>query len=212
MKQSYYIAHTEPILKKLNVFQSLTDDTSHPGIVRRDSRLQINHKYPIIVATPSTLFTYSLKTLNNVQVVVTDEADHVIASVEHDIWEILSFFKGVDSLKKRRKQQHSSRQKALQGRRSATEQGSDSSIPIKLNGIRTKGLNHSGKNVSIQADVLPSQRRFVFVAATLPSRGKKAVYNVLKGWLPDAEFVSTDLVHHTVPTVEYLLCQSRRSS
>ena len=50
--------------------------------------------------------------------------------------------------------------------------------------------------------MLPSQRQFAFVAATLPSRGKKAVYNVLKGWLPDAEFVSTDMAHHTVPTVD----------
>ena len=194
------------IIQVANVFQSLTDDTMQPCIVHRDSRLQISHKYPIVLATPSTLFTYSLKTLNNVQVVVTDEADFVISSGGHDIWEILSFFKGVDSLKKRRKQQkQSSRQKALQGRRNATEQGSDSSILIKLNGIRTKRLNHNGKNLSIhadQADVLPSQRQFVFVAATLPSRGKKAVYNVLKGWLPDAEFVSTDLVHHTVPTVD----------
>ena len=193
------------IIQVANVFQSLTDDTMQPCIVHRDSRLQISHKYPIILATPSTLFTYSLKTLNNVQVVVTDEADFVISSGGDDIWEILSFFKGVDSLKKRRKQQkRSARQKALQERRNATEQGSDSSIPIKLNEIRTKELNHSGENVStcIQVDVLPSQRQFVFVAATLPSRGKKAVYNVLKGWLPDAEFVSTDLVHHTVPTVD----------
>jgi len=185
-----------------NVFQSLTDDTMHPCIVHRGSRLRVNPKYPIVLATPSTLFTYSLKTLNNVQVVVTDEADLVIASGGDDIWEILSFFKGVDSLKKQRKQQkHSARQKALQGRIDATERGSDSIVP-RSNEIRTKGLNHSGKNVSIQADVLPSQRQFVFVAATLPSRGKKAVYNVLRRWLPEAEFVSTELVHHTVPTVD----------
>ena len=191
------------IIQVANVFQSLTDDTMQPCIVHRDSRLQISHKYPIILATPSNLFTYSLKTLNNVQVVVTDEADFVISSGRDDIWEILSFFKGVDSLKKRRKQQkRSARQKALQERRNATEQGSDSSIPIKFNEIRTKELIHSGENVSFQADVLPSQRQFVFVAATLPSRGKKAVYNVLRGWLPDAEVVSTDLVHHTVPTVD----------
>lgn len=186
-----------------NVFQSLTDDSMHPCIVHRDSRLQISHKYPIVLATPSTLFTYSLKILNNVQVVVTDEADLVIASGGDDIWEILSFFKGVDSLKKRRKQQKClARQNALQERSETTKQGCDSSIPIKLNEIRTKGLNHSGENVRFQADISPSQRQFVFVAATLPSRGKKAVYNVLKGWLPDAAFVSTDLVHHTVPTVD----------
>lgn len=184
------------------MFQSLTDDTMHPCIVHRDSRLQINPKYPIVLATPSTLFTYSLKTLNNVQVVVTDEADLVIASGGDDIWEILSFFKGVDSLKKKRKQQKRlAKQRALQGRSDAKELESDSSMS-KSNEIITKDLNHSGKNVSIQADVSPSQRQFVFVAATLPSRGKKAVYNVLKGWLPDAEFVSTDLVHHTVPTVD----------
>ena len=118
---------------------SLTDDTMHPCIVHRDSRLQISHKYPIVLATPSTLFSCGLKTLNNVQVVVTEEADLVIASGGHDIWEILSFSKGVDSLKKRRKQQkHSSRQKALQERRNATEQGRDSSILIKFNEIRTK--------------------------------------------------------------------------
>ena len=179
------------------MFQSLTDDTMHPCIVHRDCRLQINPKYPIILATPRTLFTYSLKTLSNVQVVIIDEADLVITSGGDEIWEILSFFKGVDSLKKRKKQQkHLARQKALQGRKDAKGQENDSSFP-KLNEIRTKG-----NNVSIQSDVSPSPRQFVFVAATLPSRGKKAVYNVLKEWLPDAEFVFTDLVHHTVRTVE----------
>ena len=184
------------------MFQSLTDDTMQPCIVHRDSRLQINPKYPIVLATPGILFTYGLKILNNVQVVVTDEADLVINSGGDDIWEILSFFKGVDSLKKRRKQQkRSARQKAIQGKSDTEEQRSDSIVP-KLNEITTKDLNHNGKNASIQVDVSPSQRQFVFVAATLPSRGKKAVYNVLKGWLPDAEFVSTELVHHTVPTVD----------
>ena len=173
-----------------------------PCIVHRDSRLQINPKYPIVLATPGTLFTYGLKILNNVQVVVTDEADLVINSGGDDIWEILSFFKGFDSLKKRRKQQkRSARQKAVQGKSDTEEQRSDSIVP-KLNEITTKDLNHNGKNASIQVDVSPSQRQFVFVAATLPSRGKNAVYNVLKGWLPDAEFVSTELVHHTVPTVD----------
>ena len=138
------------------MFQSLTDDTMHACIVHRDSRLQISHKYPIVLATPSTLFTYSLKTLNNVQVVVADEADFVISSGGDDIWEILSFFKGVDSLKKRRKQQkHSARLKALQEKKNATEQGSDSSVPIKLNEIRPKRLNNSDENVSTQSDVLP---------------------------------------------------------
>jgi len=135
-------------------------------------------------------------------VLVTDEADLVITSGGNDIWEILSYFKGVDSPKKRRKKQkRSARQKALQERGDAEEQRGDPIAP-KSNEITTKDLNHSGKNASIQGDVSPSQRQFVFVAATLPSRGKKSVYNVLKGWLPDAEFVSTELVHHTVPTVE----------
>lgn len=171
-------------------------------IVHRDSRLQIHPKYPIVLATPSTLYTYSLKSLHNVQMVVTDEADLVITSGGDDIWEILSFFKGVTSLKKRKKQQKRlARQRLTQGRSVVREHESDSSMP-KSGEIEEADLNPSGRNGSIQADVSPSQRQLVFVAATLPSRGKKAVYNVLKEWLPDAEFVTTDLVHHTVPTVD----------
>ncbi len=134
--------------------------------------------------------------------VVTDEADLVITSGGDDIWEILSFFKGVDSLKKRKKQQkHLARQRLKQGRIVVRELNRDSSM-LKSSEMVETDLNPSGKNASIQADVSPSQRQFVFVAATLPSRGKKAVYNLLKEWLPDAKFVTTDLVHHTVPTVD----------
>ncbi|KAL9975841.1 hypothetical protein ACROYT_G013049 [Oculina patagonica] len=185
-----------------NVFQSLTDDSMQPCIVHRDSRLHIHPKYPIVLATPSTLYTYTLKSLNNVQMVITDEADLVITSGGDDIWEILSFFKGVDSSKKRKKQQKRlAKQKSLQGKIVVRQHESDSSM-LKSSEIVETDLNPSGKNASIQADVSPSQRQFVFVAATLPSRGKKAVYNVLKEWLPDAKFVTTDLVHHTVPTVD----------
>lgn len=175
-----------------------------PCIVHRDSRLQINPKYPIILATPNSLFTYSLTSLNNVQMVITDEADLVLAGGGNKIWKILSFFKGVDSIKMSRKQQRRfERQKSSQGQSDAGEQESHSSLNKSNETVKTD-LNPNGKNTSIQPDVSPSstQRQFVFVAATLPSRGKKAVYNVLKEWLPDAEFVSTDLVHHTVPTVD----------
>lgn len=134
---------------------------------------------------------------------VTDEADLVITSGGDDIWEILSFFKGVDSLKKRKKQRKRlARQRSAQGRNDVTEHQSDSSAHMSNETEKPVFVNAGGNNVSIKADVSPSQRQFVFVAATLPSRGKKAVYNVLKEWLPDAEFVSTDLVHHTVPTVD----------
>ena len=173
-----------------------------PCIVQRDSRLQIHPKYPIVLATPRTLYTYSLKSLANVQMVVTDEADLVISSGGDDIWEILSFFKGVDSLKKRKKHKKLlARQRALQGANFIKEHESDSSRHSSNETERTD-LYSGDKNGSIQADVSPTPRQFVFVAATLPSRGKKAIYNVLKGWLPDAEFVTTDLAHHTVPTVD----------
>ncbi|KAJ7384913.1 hypothetical protein OS493_018600 [Desmophyllum pertusum] len=187
-----------------NVFQSLTDDTMQACIVHRDSRLQINPKYPIILATPSSLFTYSLTSLNNVQMIITDEADLVLTGGGNKIWKILSFFKGVDSIKMSRKQQRRfTRQKSSQGQSDAGEQESHSSLN-KSNEIVKTDLHPNGQNANIQPDMAPSstQRQFVFVAATLPSRGKKAIYNVLKDWLPDAEFVSTDLVHHTVPTVD----------
>ena len=47
-----------------------------------------------------------------------------------------------------------------------------------------------------------TERQFIFAAATLPSRGRKAASNVLRDWLPDAEFITTDSVHNTVPTVK----------
>lgn len=167
-----------------------------PCTVHRDSKLQINSKHPIILATPSALFMYSLRTLNSVQVVVTDEADLMLTSGQHDIWEILSYFKGVESFKKKRKQP---RRKSLQEISDAEVQERDSN---RYKSIET--IHSCGEASGFQTDITPLAplRQFVFVAATLPSRGKKDIYNVLKEWLPYAEFVSTALVHHTVPTVD----------
>ena len=47
-----------------------------------------------------------------------------------------------------------------------------------------------------------TDRQFIFAAATLPSRGRKAASNVLQDWLPDSELIATDAVHNTVPTAK----------
>ena len=73
------------------MFQSLTDHTMAPSLFHKESKLFVNHKYPIILATPDSLFNYGLSSLNNVQVVVTDEADSLITGGGDLVWEILSF-------------------------------------------------------------------------------------------------------------------------
>ena len=122
-------------------------------------------KYPIVLATPSALLNYRLSSLDNVQVVVIDEADLLITSGGDRMWEILSFFKGTPTLKEKRRQRRS---------------------------VKCTLSKETRRR---------SERQFIFVAATLPSRGPQAAYNVLNRWLPEAEFVSTELAHHTVPTV-----------
>lgn len=47
-----------------------------------------------------------------------------------------------------------------------------------------------------------TERQFIFAAATLPSRGRKAASNVLQDWLPDSELIVTEAVHNTVPTAK----------
>lgn len=174
-----------------------------PCIVHRESKLLINPRHPIILVTPNALFNYTLSSLDNVQVVVFDEADLLLSGGGDEIWEILCFFKGVDSLKmKKRRKRLAKRQRA--SRESNTVQGEN----LMCNAIEqtkfrvTNILSVSKEEFSQQNSTTPvHQRQFVFVAATLPQHGPKSVFNVLKEWLPDAEFVSTDLAHHTVPTV-----------
>ncbi|EDO46482.1 predicted protein [Nematostella vectensis] len=48
-----------------------------------------------------------------------------------------------------------------------------------------------------------TDRQFVFVAATLPSRGKKASYNVLKHWLPNCQMINSEIAHQKLPTVDF---------
>ena len=45
------------------------------------------------------------------------------------------------------------------------------------------------------------ERQFVFLAATLPARGRKAAFSVLRRWLPDTDLISSSLVHQPVPEV-----------
>ena len=45
-----------------------------------------------------------------------------------------------------------------------------------------------------------TERQFIFAAATLPSRGRKAASHLLQEWLPDCEVIATDAVHNTIST------------
>ena len=178
------------------MFQSLTDDSMQPCTVHKDSKLQINSKHPIVLATPSALLTYSPRTLRNIRVVVTDEADLLLTNGQQEIYEILSYFMGIEITTKRRKKLRS---KSLKVVNNAEVHGKESN-EHKLN--ETVHLPVEGSGFQASTTPLALHRQFIFVAATLPSRGEKDIYNVLREWLPDAEFVSTDLAHHTVPTVD----------
>lgn len=179
-----------------SVFQSLTDDSMLPCTVHKDSKLQINSKHPVILATPSVLSTYSPRTLSNIRVVVTDEADFLLTNGQQEIYEILSYFMGVDITTKRRKKQ---RLRPEQFISDAEVHDKDSNGHKFVRNVHSPG-EASGFHASTTA--LALQRQFIFVAATLPSRGEKDICNVLREWLPDAELISSDLAHHTVPTVD----------
>lgn len=175
-----------------------------PCIVHRESKLLINPSHPIILATPNALFNYRLSSLNNVQVVVTDEADLILTGKGGEIWEILSFFKGVDSHKTKKRQWRLARRQKASRQHNATqdpELPSDSTVNTRIN-VTNIPLDLEGECSQPRISTTPTpNRQFVFVAATLPQHGPKSAFNVLKEWIPDAEFVSTDLAHHTVPTV-----------
>lgn len=191
-----------------NVFQSLTDHTLAPCVVHKESNLVIHHRYPVIMATPDALFNYGLSALNNVQVVVTDEADFLITGGGDVVWEILSFFKGVDSLKTKKKQAHLARRQKVSRERNALQDRTMSSDHTEQPTKRPRNLTPANQGKFSQAVSVP-KRQFVFVAATLPHHGPKAAFNVLKEWMPEAEYVSTDLAHHPVPTVGIFYVQVR---
>lgn len=69
---------------------------------------------------------------------------------------------------------------------------------------RTSDSNYDGHE-QIHSKLNP-ERQFVFVAATMPSRGKKASLNVLNKWLPNTKIVTTSIVHQKLPSldVEYV--------
>ena len=176
----------------------------HPCIVHRESKLLITPKHPILLATPNALFNYRLSSLNNVQVVVTDEADMLITGGGDEIWEILSFFKGVDSLKMKKRQKRLARRRKASRQCNATEDEKLTSDSVVQTKIDVKNTLSGPDDECIQEDKATSassKRQFVFAAATLPNHGPKSALTVLKEWVPDAEFVSTDLAHRTVPTV-----------
>ena len=198
-KQSSFL-----LFQVANVFQSLTDNAMQPCIVHRESKLLINPRHPIILATPNALFNYRLSSLTNVQVVVTDEADLILNGKGDEVWEILSFFKGVDSLKTKKRQRRLARRQKASRQHNAiqeSESPSESTEKTRIN-VTNVTFDLEGEcNQPSMATAAAPNRQFVFVAATLPQHGPKSVFNVLKKWIPDAEFVSTGLAHHTVPTV-----------
>ncbi|KAK2554721.1 DEAD-box ATP-dependent RNA helicase 22 [Acropora cervicornis] len=184
-----------------SVFQSLTDHTMAPCLVHKESKLFVNCKYPIIVATPDSLFNYGLSSLSNVQVVVTDEADFLITGGGDVVWEILSFFKGVDSLKTKRRQRRLARRQKVSREPNAVQGSIESFDPKTQKEKKLASATPDCHNELLNAPISAPKRQFVFVAATLPHHGPKAAFNVLKEWIPEAQLVSTDLAHHPVPTV-----------
>ena len=161
----------------------------------------VNANYPIIVATANSLCNYRLSSLSNVQVVVIDEADLLLTSGGNNLWEILSFFKGVDSLKAKKKKRHLARQQKASRQCNADDENVTSDSPRRTE-IK---FTSDAKREICQPEMTstpPPKRQFVFVAATLPHHGPKSSFSVLKDWVPEAEFVSTDLVHQILPTVD----------
>ena len=160
----------------------------------------VNANYPIIVATANSLCNYRLSSLSNVQVVVIDEADLLLTSGGNNLWEILSFFKGVDSLKAKKKKRHLARQQKASRQRNAVDDGNVTSDSPRRTEIK---FTSDAKICQPEmTSTTPPKRQFVFVAATLPHHGPKSAFSVLKDWVPEAEFVSTDLVHQILPTVD----------
>ena len=161
----------------------------------------VNANYPIIVATANSLCNYRLSSLSNVQVVVIDEADLLLTSGGNNLWEILSFFKGVDSLKAKKKKRHLARQQKASRQCNADDENVTSDSPRRTE-IK---FTSDAKREICQPEMTstpPPKRQFVFVAATLPHHGPKSAFSVLKDWVPEAEFVSTDLVHQILPMVD----------
>lgn len=162
----------------------------------------VNPNYPIIVATANSLCNYRLSSLSNVQVVVIDEADLLLTSGGNNLWEILSFFKGVDSLKAKRKKRHLARQQKASRLCNAVDDENVTTDSPRRPEIK---FTSDAKREICQPEMTstPSpKRQFVFVAATLPHHGPKSAFSMLKDWVPEAEFVSTDLVHQILPTVD----------
>ena len=154
------------------------------------------------MATANSLCNYRLSSLSNVQVVVIDEADLLLTSGGNNLWEILSFFKGVDSLKAKKKKRHLARQQKASRQCNAVDDENVTSDSPRRTEIK---FTSDAKREICQPEMTstpPPKRQFVFVAATLPHRGPKSAFSVLKDWVPEAEFVSTDLVHQILPRVD----------
>lgn len=160
------------------VFKSIAEPDMFPSIVTRDSNLLINRNYPVVMAMPSSLLSYNLDVLKNVRVVITDEADFLTTSGGKDVWKLLNFFKYGKHLKKK------------------SQYGS------KFNQKSTPQRDRRIDNKEISDLDFSAHRQFVFVAATLPSRGKMASLNVLTKWLPQPEVVTTSIVHQRLPTLD----------
>ncbi|XP_031565353.1 DEAD-box ATP-dependent RNA helicase 39-like [Actinia tenebrosa] len=160
------------------VFKSIAEPDMYPSIVTRDSNLLVNRNYPVVMAMPSSLLSYNLDVLRHVRVVIADEADFLITSGGKDVWKLLNFFKYGKHLKKKSKYGSKFNQKSILRSDKRTD------------------------NKGIPDTTVSAQRQFLFVAATLPSRGKKASLNVLTKWLYEPEVVTTSIVHQTLPTLD----------
>lgn len=69
--------------------------------------------------------------------------------------------------------------------------------------IISNGGKHFSKLLKSLRDQAPDDepKQFVFVAATLPQRGEKSVFNKIRKWFPDVVHITSSMVHQCVPSL-----------
>ena len=77
-----------------DVFNKLCDPGLFAFPLHRNSQLQINDKYPVVISTPQTLMQYNIKTLSSIQTVIVDEADLIFSNGGKQFRNLLQSFQG----------------------------------------------------------------------------------------------------------------------
>ena len=156
------------------MFRSLAQPEWGCSLSIKGNKLTLKKDTHLIVATPTTLQNFSItKLVQNVRYLCIDEADLLLTGGEKKVtWNIL------EAAKKQQKNQlleQESRQK--------NSDGSD-----MLQGHVSPLLHH----------------QVIFTAATFPAGGPMTINSRLRRWLPpiSTQFVTTELTHHILPSVD----------